>query len=164
MTREGNKHSKKSAGLLMYRFKEGVPQILLVHPGGPYWSNKDDGAWSIPKGLIDSGENPFSAARREFKEETGIYADGTFIALTPLKQPGGKIIYAWAFKGDCDPATISSNTFPMEWPPRSGIIKEFYEIDRAQWFPIDLAKTKIIKGQRGFIEELERVIQTNDPF
>jgi len=149
---------KKSAGLLMYRFQDGVLQVFLVHPGGPYWSNKDDGAWSIPKGLIDSGEDPLSAAQREFHEETGIHADGTFIALTPLKQPSGKIIYAWAFEGDYNPATTSSNTFSMEWPPRSGIIKEFPEIDRAQWFPVNTAKLKIIKGQRGFIEEFEQFI------
>jgi len=149
---------KKSAGLLMYRFKDGVLQVFLVHPGGPYWSNKDDGAWSIPKGIIDPGEDPLSAANREFQEETGISPDGTFIALTPLKQPSGKIIYAWAFEGECDPAIIRSNTFSMEWPPHSGEMREFYEIDRGQWFPSDVAKTKIIKGQRGFIEELERLL------
>jgi predicted NUDIX family NTP pyrophosphohydrolase len=114
-----------SAGLLMYRFHDGKLQVLLAHPGGPYFKNKDDGAWSIPKGEIEAGEDLLEAAQREFKEEIGVVPSGPFIALTPITQKGGKIVHAWAFEGDCDPSASVSNTFTMEWPPKSGRQMEF---------------------------------------
>ncbi len=149
---------KHSAGLLMYRYRQGVLEVFLVHPGGPFWAKKDLGAWSIPKGEFDPGEDALAAARREFEEETGFPAEGEFLPLTPRKQPSGKIIYTWAFPGDCDPVAVKSNTFTMEWPPRSGITKEFPEIDRAGWFTIQAAKEKINRGQTGFLEELEQTL------
>lgn len=150
---------KHSAGLLMYRYRDGVLEVFLVHPGGPFWAKKDLGAWSIPKGEYDPAEDALAAARREFAEETGFSAEGEFIPLTALKQPSGKLISAWAFEGDCDPGAIRSNTFTLEWPPRSGNTKEFPEIDRAGWFPLEEAKVKIIQGQAGFLEELRRVLR-----
>ena len=149
---------KHSAGLLMYRFRGGVLEVFLVHPGGPYWAKKDLGAWSLPKGEYTPDEDALAAARREFTEETGFPAEGEFLPLTPLKQPSGKIIAAWAFQGDCDPEAVKSNTFSMEWPPRSGSQQEFPEIDRAGWFTLEEAKVKIIKGQKGFLEELEKIL------
>ena len=144
-----------SAGLLMYRIKDGVLQVLLAHPGGPYFVNKDDGAWSIPKGEPDADEDLLFTAQREFEEETGLKPTGTFIPLKPIKQKGGKIVHAWAFVGDCDPVAIKSNTFMMEWPPKSGKKQEFPEIDRAEWFDLGTARTKIKSGQEGLIEEFE---------
>ncbi|MBP1697360.1 MAG: phosphohydrolase [Deltaproteobacteria bacterium] len=149
---------KKSAGLLMYRRPRGVLEVFLVHPGGPFWQKKDAGSWSIPKGEYMPGEDPLEAAKREFQEETSFKASGEFIPLTPRKQPSGKIISAWAFEGDCDAAAIKSNTFLMEWPPRSGRQQEFPEVDRAGWFSVPVAKEKIIKGQSGFLEELTQVV------
>jgi predicted NUDIX family NTP pyrophosphohydrolase len=147
---------KQSAGLLIYRRRSGL-QVFLVHPGGPFWQKRDLGSWSIPKGEFDAGEDPLSVARREFEEETGFAASGeTFTPLTPLRQPGGKIVYAWAVEGDCDAAAINSNTFSMEWPPHSGKSQKFPEVDRAEWFVIDAAKVRILKGQVGFLEELQR--------
>ncbi len=145
----------------MYRRRNTAVEVLLVHPGGPFWAKKDDGAWSLPKGIIDPGEDDLLAAIREFEEETGFAAEGDFIALTPRRQPSGKIISAWAIEGDCDPSAMKSNTFTMEWPPRSGNMAEFPEADRIEWFDIESAKTKIIKGQRGFIEEFENFIRKN---
>jgi predicted NUDIX family NTP pyrophosphohydrolase len=145
---------KKSAGLIMYRFKGKVLEVLLGHMGGPFWAKKDEGAWSIPKGVYENTEDPFAAAQREFKEETGFEPEGNYIELQTLKQPDGKEVKAWAFESDCDPSMIRSNTFELEWPPRSGKISQFPEIDRARWFPTNLAKTKILIGQRGFIDEL----------
>jgi len=149
---------KKSAGLLMYRRPRGVLEVFLVHPGGPFWQKKDAGSWSIPKGEYMPGEDPLEAAKREFQEETSFKASGEFIPLTPRKQPSGKIISAWAFEGDCDAAAIKSNTFLMEWPPRSGRQQEFPEVDRAGWFSVPVAKEKIIKGQSSFLEELTQVV------
>jgi predicted NUDIX family NTP pyrophosphohydrolase len=146
---------KKSAGLLMYRRRHGTLDVFLVHPGGPFWEKKDAGSWSIPKGEYMPGEEPFEVAKREFQEETGFRASGEFIPLTPRKQPSGKVITAWAVEGDCDASAIESNTFSMEWPPRSGREQEFPEVDRAGWFSIPVAKEKIIRGQAGFIDELE---------
>ena len=146
---------KRSAGLLMYRQLHGGLEVFLVHPGGPFWAKKDAVSWSIPKGEFGPGEEPLEVARREFEEETGFKVSGEFIPLTPRKQPSGKIITAWAFEGDCDASTIKSNTFSMEWPPGSGRRQEFPEVDRAGWFPIPVAKEKIVKGQKGFIDELE---------
>jgi predicted NUDIX family NTP pyrophosphohydrolase len=131
---------------------------LLVHPGGPSWAKKDEGSWSIPKGEYEPGEDPLEVAKREFQEETGYQATGEFIPLTPRKQPSGKVITAWAFEGDCDASAVKSNTFSMEWPPRSGKQKEFPEIDRAGWFTIQMGKGKILKGQAGFFEELEQIL------
>lgn len=141
----------------MYRWNQGVLNVLLAHPGGPFWAKKDSGAWSIPKGELTENEDALQAAKREFLEETGITVSGELVPLTPQKQPGGKVIHAWAFEGDCDPSTISSNTFAMEWPPRSGKIQEFPEVDRAAWLTLDAAREKIVKGQLPFLEELERI-------
>ena len=128
--------------------------MLLVHPGGPFWTKKDFGAWSIPKGEYQEDEIPFAAALREFEEETGIAPKGEFIPLGELRQPGGKLVTAWAFEGDCDPAAISSNLFSMEWPKGSGRIQEFPEIDRGEWFTVDEARPKILRGQAGFLDSL----------
>jgi predicted NUDIX family NTP pyrophosphohydrolase len=152
---------KKSAGLLMYRRRRGVLEVFLVHPGGPFWQKKDAGSWSIPKGEYMPGEDPLEVAKREFHEETSFKASGQFIPLTPQKQPSGKIITAWTFEGDCDASAIKSNTFLMEWPPRSGRQLEFPEVDRAGWFSISVAKEKIIKGQSGFLDELAQILKTN---
>jgi predicted NUDIX family NTP pyrophosphohydrolase len=146
--------ARHSAGLLMYRRRGGL-EVLLVHPGGPFWTGKDLGAWSMPKGEFDPGEDPLAAAQREFREETGLAAAGEFIPLTPRKQPSGKIIEAWAVEGDCDPAAIRSNLFTLEWPPHSGRQQQFPEVDRAAWFSLAEAREKIIKGQVGFLEELQ---------
>ncbi len=146
-----------SAGLLMYRILDGKLQVLLAHPGGPFFKNKDDGAWSIPKGEVEAGEDLLETAKREFKEETGVTATGPFIALTPVKQKGGKVVHAWAFRGegDFDPTAIGTNTFTMQWPPRSGRQVEFPEIDRADFFDVAEARRKINPGQVRLIEELE---------
>jgi predicted NUDIX family NTP pyrophosphohydrolase len=150
---------KNSAGILMYRQREGIVEVLLAHMGGPFWARKDLGAWSIPKGEFEPGEAPLAAAKREFEEETGISVSGKFIPLIPIKQSGGKIVHVWVVEGDCDPAQIRSNTFMMEWPPRSGKQQSFPEIDRADWFSLDVARDKVTKGQRGFIEQLRRILE-----
>lgn len=147
-----------SAGILLYRFRDGTLEVFLVHPGGPFWAKEDLGAWSIPKGEFAEGEDPLDAAKREFEEETGFSVEGDFHELGPLKQPSGKIVHAWAVEGDCDASAIESNTFTMEWPPRSGRRQEFPEVDRAGWFDAGTAKEKILKGQVGFIGELEAII------
>jgi predicted NUDIX family NTP pyrophosphohydrolase len=149
--------TKRSAGLLLFREADGGREVLLVHPGGPFWAKKDAGAWSIPKGEIGEREDPLTAARREFEEETGVRPVGEALALEPRRQPGGKIVYAWAMRGDLDPAAVKSTTFSMEWPPRSGRQQEFPEIDRAEWFTLEEARTKILKGQVAFLDDLERV-------
>jgi predicted NUDIX family NTP pyrophosphohydrolase len=151
--------TKHSAGLLLYRFHDGTFEVFLVHPGGPFWEKKDLGVWSIPKGEIDEGEDPLEAARREFEEETGFRPEGIFRELIPVRQRSGKIVHAWAVQGDCDPAAIRSNTFTMEWPPRSGRQQEFPEVDRGGWFAVDFAKEKILEGQRGLLEQVELVLQ-----
>jgi predicted NUDIX family NTP pyrophosphohydrolase len=150
--------ARVSAGLLMYRIHDGTLQMLLAHPGGPFFKNKDDGAWSIPKGEIEPDEDLLEAAKREFEEETGVTPNSPFTALTPIKQKGGKIVHAWVFEGDCDPAAIVSNTFTMEWPPKSGRQMEFPEIDRADFFDVAAANRKIKAGQEAFIEELEGIV------
>ena len=147
-----------SAGLLMYRIKDGVLQVLLAHPGGPFFAKKDEGAWSIPKGEPDADEDLFITAQREFEEETGVKPTGPFLPLKPIQQKGGKIVHAWAFEGDCDPTTCISNTFTMEWPPRSGKQQEFPEIDRAEFFDLAAARKKITARQDGLIEELEAML------
>jgi predicted NUDIX family NTP pyrophosphohydrolase len=151
---------KQSAGLLMYRRRGGGLQVLLVHPGGPFWARRDDGAWTIPKGEIDraSGEAPLATARREFHEETGLTPDGPFVALTPVQQKGGKVVHAWAFAGDCDPAALTSNTFTMEWPPRSGVFASFPEVDRAAFFGLEEAAIKLNPAQVVWLGELVRAL------
>ena len=148
-----------SAGLLMYRIHDGELQVLLAHPGGPFFKNKDEGAWSIPKGEVETGEELLETAMREFEEETGITPKGPFIALTPIPQKGGKIVHAWAFEGNCDPSAIVSNTFTMEWPPKSGRQMQFFEIDRADFFDVAAAKRKIKAAQAPLIDELEGIIE-----
>ena len=148
-----------SAGLLMYRIQGDSLQVLLAHPGGPYFAKKDNGAWSIPKGEPDADEDLLLTAKREFEEETGIKPMGPLIALKPIQQKGGKIVHAWAFEGDCDPKTIRSNTFTMEWPPKSGRQVEFSEMDRAEWFDVDTARKKIHAGQEALIEQLEAIVK-----
>ena len=149
---------KQSAGILLYRMRDGIPEVFLVHPGGPFWARKDAGAWSIPKGEFEGGDDPLEAARREFLEETGSPIDGTFAALAPLKQRSGKAVHAWAVRGDIDASCIKSNSFSMEWPPHSGNQQEFPEVDKGGWFTITAAREKILAGQRGFLDELERML------
>ncbi|HEY6329863.1 MAG TPA: NUDIX domain-containing protein [Blastocatellia bacterium] len=148
---------KKSSGLLMYRRGTAGLEFLLVHPGGPFWVKKDLGSWSIPKGEFGPDEDALAAAEREFEEETGLKPTGPFTQLAPVKQAGGKIVYAWAFEGDWDTATIKSNTFTMEWPPKSGKQQEFPEVDRAEWFVLDEARAKILQGQVGILDEVNRL-------
>ncbi|MCE5187258.1 MAG: NUDIX domain-containing protein [Planctomycetaceae bacterium] len=145
---------KKSAGLLVYRIRNGRPEFLLVHPGGPFWTNKDAHAWSIPKGEYGDDEEPLAAARREFAEETGLIAQGEFVSLTPVRQAGGKVVTAWAVQADLDVRATASNTFTMEWPPHSGRMKEFPEVDQAQWFTLEEARRRINKGQIALVREL----------
>lgn len=134
---------RQSAGILLYHIIDNQLQVFLVHPGGPFFKNKDDGSWSIPKGEFDERENPLDAAKREFLEETGQSISGNFIELTAIQQKGGKIVYAWAVEGDIDHNAIVSNTFEIEWPPRSGKKQAFPEVDRAGWFDIETARMKI---------------------
>jgi predicted NUDIX family NTP pyrophosphohydrolase len=144
----------RSAGILMYRRRNGAVEVLLVHPGGPFFANKDDGAWSIPKGEFDRDESPADAARREFTEETGHDPGGALVSLGIVAQSRAKIVHAFAVEGNLDPATITSNTFEIEWPPRSGRMRAFPEADRAAWFSLDEARMKIIAGQRALIDAL----------
>ena len=150
--------TKTSAGLLVYRRRDGALEVLLVHPGGPFWAHRDLGAWSIPKGEIGVAEQPLAAAKREFLEETGFTVAGEFLQLPALRQPGGKVVLAWAVEGDCDPAQLRSNAFPLEWPPRSGRMQEFPEIDRAAWFAMDEARRRILPGQTGLLEQLAALV------
>jgi predicted NUDIX family NTP pyrophosphohydrolase len=145
---------RASAGLLLYRHAAGELEVLLVHPGGPYWARKDDSAWSIPKGEIEPGEEPLAAAQREFAEETGAVVDGEFLRLAPVRLRSGKVIHAWALQADFDPAAMHSNLFSMEWPPKSGVQREFPEVDRAAWFGIDSARLKIHPGQAPLLDDL----------
>jgi len=145
---------KQSAGILLYRKIKEETEVLLVHPGGPFFAKKDLGAWSIPKGEFQEGENPLEAAKREFQEETGYVPTGEFVPLGFVKQSSGKIVHAWAAQGDFDPGKIKSNTFTLQWPPKSGQYKEFPEVDRAEWFPLALALEKINPAQRELIERL----------
>jgi predicted NUDIX family NTP pyrophosphohydrolase len=146
---------KLSAGLLLYRATDDSVDVLLGHPGGPFWARKDDGAWSIPKGEYDSDEDPWAAAQREFREEIGFDAPtGPRLDLPPVKQPGGKIVTAFAVRGDLDVSRSVSNTFEMEWPRGSGKMREFPEIDRVAWFSVEVARTKILKGQLPLLDRL----------
>jgi predicted NUDIX family NTP pyrophosphohydrolase len=145
---------KTSAGILPYRHQSGRLEVLLVHPGGPFWAKKDLGSWSIAKGEYEGGEDPLQAALREFLEETGHQPAGPFLPLAQRKQPGGKRIDAWATESDWDSSRLVSNTFSMEWPKGSGRIQTFPEVDRAEWFEISEAARRILPGQRGFLDEL----------
>jgi predicted NUDIX family NTP pyrophosphohydrolase len=153
---------KKSAGLLLYRQRGGGAEVFLVHPGGPYWSKKDAGSWSIPKGEFGDQEEPLEAARREFREETGLEPAGKYHPLAPIRQAGGKIVVAWAVGGDADAREFKSNTFRMEWPKGSGKMREFAEVDRAEWFPIKAARVKILKSQISLLDELEQFLSAGE--
>lgn len=146
--------AKKTAGILLFRETRSELEVLLVHPGGPFWKNKDEGAWSIPKGMVDEGEDPFEAAKREFHEETGGMAAGDPITLEPLRQKSGKVLHVWAMRGAFDPAALKSNTFSTEWPPKSGRQQEFPEVDRAAWFSVEEAGRRILTGQAALLREL----------
>jgi len=150
----------KSAGLLLYRRTEGRLEVLLIHPGGPFWSRKDEGAWSIPKGEFGADEEPLSAALREFEEEVGIRVEGPATPLTPRRQRSGKLVFAWAMEGDVDLSAFRSNTFSLEWPSGSGRVREYPEADRAAWFDLATARRKILPGQAGFLDDLERMLET----
>jgi len=151
--------TKKSAGILLYRIKNKFIEVFLIHPGGPFWGKKDNGAWSIPKGEFDDKEDALQAARREFKEETGKMISGIFKELNHVKQKSGKLVYAWAVEGDIDPKEIKSNNFEIEWPPRSGKMKSFPEIDKAAWFSLEDAVQKINSGQILLIKELKEKLK-----
>jgi predicted NUDIX family NTP pyrophosphohydrolase len=146
--------ARAAAGLLLFRRKSDRIEVLLVHPGGPLWMRKDEGAWSIPKGEIEVGEAPLRAAQREFEEELGSPLSGEFIPLTQIRQASGKLVHAWAIEADFDPATLKSGTFSMEWPPRSGRQQHFPEVDRAEWFSLDEARRKINKAQIALLDQL----------
>jgi predicted NUDIX family NTP pyrophosphohydrolase len=152
--------AKRSAGLLMYRRAvSGEVEVFLVHPGGPFWAKKDKGAWSISKGEYGEGEQPLEAAKREFEEETGFRSQGELLELGQVKQSGGKIVSAWAFQGDYDPANMVSNLCRLEWPPRSGRMIEFPEVDRGGWFGIAHAKEQILKSQEPFLDRLQQMLE-----
>ena len=150
---------KVSAGLLLYRVRQGDLEVFLVHPGGPYWKNKDEGAWTIPKGECDSAADLLAEAKREFLEETGTEVHGDFRQLAPVKQPGGKVVHAWAVEGDLDPGHLRSNLFTMEWPPRSGRQQEFPEVDRGEWVRLSSARSKLLAGQRPLLDQLEKLVE-----
>src|SRR4051812_3389857 len=152
--------SMRSAGLLLYRCGEEGYEVFLVHPGGPYWAKRDSGAWSIPKGVLEPGEEPLDAARREFVEETGFTPpSGPFDPLGSIAQPSGKIVEVWSAPGDCDPGALRSQSITLEWPPRSGRRRSFPEVDRAAWFGFQEAHRRILPGQQGFLTELKRRLQ-----
>jgi len=149
---------KQSAGILLYRMANEKLEVFLVHPGGPFWKNKDIGAWTIPKGEFDGEAAALDAAVREFQEETGHVLPGPFYPLEPVRQKGGKKVFAWATPGDLDPSTIVSNTFEMEWPPRSGRRQSFPEVDRGAWFSLAEARVKIVPGQAAFLDRLIKLM------
>jgi predicted NUDIX family NTP pyrophosphohydrolase len=154
---------KISAGILLYRVRDDAVEVFLVHPGGPYWARKDDGAWSIPKGETEDGADLLATAYTEFHEETGSPLQGEPVPLAPLKQPGGKVVHAWAVQGDIDATSIRSNTFAIEWPPRSGKTREFPEVDRGGWFDLPTARLKLLAGQRGFLDQLQADLLQKPP-
>jgi predicted NUDIX family NTP pyrophosphohydrolase len=149
---------RTSAGILLHRMRSGLLEVFLVHPGGPYWVRKDNGAWSIPKGEIEESEDALAAAQREFLEETGSVVTGPFIPMTPVQQRGGKWVRAWAATGDLDPAALKSNLFSMQWPPGSGRMQSFPEVDRGAWFGLEEARVKITAGQLPLLEELATLV------
>jgi predicted NUDIX family NTP pyrophosphohydrolase len=151
----------RSAGILLYRRGEGVPEVLLVHPGGPFWAKRDEGAWSIPKGEHDEGEDARACALREFAEELGsVPSPGELEDLGSVRQKAGKVVQAWALEGDLDPAGLRSNTFTIEWPPRSGRMREFPEVDRAEWFSLEAARERINPAQAAFLDRLAAKIES----
>jgi predicted NUDIX family NTP pyrophosphohydrolase len=150
---------RQSAGILLHRRREGGAEVLLVHPGGPLWSKKDEGAWSVPKGEFEPGESAEAVAVRELREETGCEVAGELVALAPCRQRGGKVVLAFAVAGDCDAERLKSNLFSMEWPPRSGRMQEFPEVDRGGWFSLDEARRKIMPGQAPLLDELARLLE-----
>ncbi len=150
---------KQSAGILLYRFPQQHLEVFLVHPGGPFWKNKDAGAWSIPKGEFNENEEAFEAAKREFFEETGIALSGKFIELPPVKLKSGKNVFAWAIEKDIDAESVISNHFEMEWPPRSGLKQSFPEIDKGAWFTMEKANEKINAGQVGLLRSLQQKLR-----
>lgn len=150
---------RSSAGLLMYRTRNRQLEVLIVHPGGPYWAKKDAGSWFVPKGEIEPGEDQLAAARREFQEETAIVPTGPFVDLGEVKHKSGKQVRAWAFAGDCDPAAVVSNTFSMEWPPRSGRMQTFPEIDRAEFVDAMAAREKLNAAEYAFFERLQEALK-----
>jgi predicted NUDIX family NTP pyrophosphohydrolase len=153
--------ARSSAGILLYRSGSGGPEVLLVHPGGPYWARRDTGAWSIPKGEHGEDEEPLACALREFAEETGTALEPChLVELGTVKQKSGKLVSAWAAEGDLDPATVTSNTFTMQWPPRSGRMAEFPEVDRAEWFALARAREKLIAAQAELVDRLEAHLET----
>ena len=149
---------KASAGLLLYRLRDGL-EVFLIHPGGPFWSKRDFGAWSVPKGEFTAGDDPLHAAKREFTEETGFVIDGEFRRLAPVKQSGGKLVHAWAIEADCDASRARSNLFSVEWPPKSGRMQQFPEVDRAEWFAVDEARRRINKGQVALLDQLVSILE-----
>jgi predicted NUDIX family NTP pyrophosphohydrolase len=151
--------AKRSAGLIVYRRRGADLEVFLVHPGGPFWAKKDLGAWSIPKGEYEEGEEGLDVARREFLEETGFAVDGDFLEVGTIKQAGGKVVTAWAVEEELDAALLRSNVFEMEWPPRSGRLQEFPEVDRGGWFSIEEARGRILQGQVGLLERLEGLLK-----
>jgi predicted NUDIX family NTP pyrophosphohydrolase len=153
--------AQRSAGILLFRRKAKALELFLVHPGGPFWAKKDEGAWSIPKGLVDAGEDLETAARREFEEETGVRVTAPLVELGAFRQPSGKMVVAFAAEGDCDAAAIHSNEFEMEWPPKSGKMGRFPEVDRAGWFSLAEALTKILKGQAPIVQVLTQRLGTS---
>jgi predicted NUDIX family NTP pyrophosphohydrolase len=154
---------KQSAGLLIFRRRNGQLEVFLVHPGGPFWKNKDQGAWSIPKGEFAPDDDPLEAARREFHEETGFTVEGHFLPVQPIEQPSGKVVHAWLVEGDFDPAEVRSNTFKLEWPRNSKKFIDVPEIDRADWFSMLLARQKILPGQLAFLDQLEAALAPSAP-
>jgi predicted NUDIX family NTP pyrophosphohydrolase len=150
----GDASRRRSAGILLFRRRARELEVFLVHPGGPFWAHRDEGAWSLPKGEYQPGEDPLLAARREFQEETGAAIDGDFLALPSVKQAGGKVVDAWAVEGDFDPEGLHSNTFDLEWPPKSGVRRSFPEVDRGAWFPIPAARHKLLTGQLPLLDAL----------
>lgn len=155
--------AKRSAGLLMYRWRGGDLEVFLVHPGGPFWAKKDHGSWSVPKGEYEDGEEALEAARREFSEETGFAANGHFLSLGEVTQSGGKLVSVWAVEGDCNPAKMVSNYCRIEWPPRSGRMIEIPEADRGAWFDVAEAKARILKAQLPFLDRLVAVATEGSP-
>jgi predicted NUDIX family NTP pyrophosphohydrolase len=156
--------AKQSAGILLFRNREGALEVLLVHPGGPYWAKKDVGAWSIPKGEYQPGEDPETAAHRELAEETGWTVTGDALELEAVKQDGGKTVRAWALEASVDPESLASNTFSMEWPPRSGQHRDFPEVDRAAWFGMDEARRRILGGQLPLLDDLELKLRASSVY
>jgi predicted NUDIX family NTP pyrophosphohydrolase len=152
------KAAKVSAGILVYRLSANGPEVFLVHPGGPFWAKRDLGSWSVPKGEVEGDEDLLEAAKREFHEETGARIEGEFIELAALRQPSGKVVRVWAVEGEIDASSITSNTFSIEWPPRSGETREFPEIDRAEWFTLPEARDKLLVGQRPLLDQLEHKV------